>query len=188
MAFTKHLGLPHNRLPSHSDDRKSILPFPCTVVTSSTPRLSTPWCHDYIIRYTSARGRSRDAVGDAIWGFYDKSRNEMSRTWGLNESYVWELKRRSYCMWMIWWKISFLFFFCHVSPIICLHLILFLSLVKLNFSPLYRKSKPSSSAHRFNENHLLQQKMYGCCCWSGWWDLPHQPEPWLIHDNYASVW
>lgn len=61
VTFNKHFGLPHSRLSSQSDDYKSILPFPCTVVISLMPRLSTLWClmpglHHQV---RSAGGRSR---------------------------------------------------------------------------------------------------------------------------------
>lgn len=49
------------------------------------------------------------------------------------------------------------------------------------------KTKHSSSVSPLNENSLLQQKMYGCCCWCGRWDFPHHSKPWLKHVNSVSL-
>lgn len=114
-------------------------------------------------------GGADDCTSDIILSFILKEANETSRIWGLNESHVWELKYRSYCLWMMWWKASFLSRLLRDMPT-CL------------VFPV-----DSSSVSPLNENSLLQQKMYGCCCWCGWWDFPHYSKPWLKYVNSVSL-
>lgn len=94
-----------------------------------------------------------------------------------------ELKYRSYCLWMMWWKMSRLLRDLPTCLVLPVH----------NFSSLCRqkkkkiKTKHSSSVSPLNKNSLLQQKMYGCCCWCGRWDFPHHSKPWLKYVNSVSL-
>lgn len=125
-------------------------------------------------------GGADDCASDIILSFILKEANETSRTWGLSESHVWGT------------EVQKLLFVDDVVKNVTSDLPTCLVLPVHNFSSLCRqkkkiKTKHSSSVSPLNENSLLQQKMYGCCCWCGRWDFTHHSKPWLKYVNSVSL-
>lgn len=119
VTFNKHLGLPDRSLPSHSEVHKGVLPFPCTVVISSTPRLSSPWCQDYIIRYALPGGRGQWLNLWWHWRFHAGANPKRSKWNKQDMTSEWVICVGTGVKEVIvsgWWGEKFLFFFVMSPP------------------------------------------------------------------------
>lgn len=89
----------------------------------------------------------------------------------------------------------FLFFFCHVSPIICLHAdCSWFDAQRTFFHPCAETVQFCAvqlAPHFFLmdqlKTKLLHLSTHGLSCWCGRWGFPHQPELWLIYDNHVTL-
>lgn len=128
-------------------------------------------------------GGADDCTSDIILSFIRKEANETSKIWGLSHTCGNWSTEVTVCGWCGEKRL-----FCHVCSVICLHVLFFLCTIFLPCADKKKiKTKHSSSVSPLNENSLLQQKMYGCCCWCGWWDFPHHSKPWLKYVNSVSL-